>query len=199
MSKGSGKTSAAGNAEKGSLSASHWVDAAIEVLVASGVADLKIERLAAALGVSKGSFYWHFSNREDLLKRVLDEWSRVATFDVDERLHSGEPDPARRLLRFMQLPLSAKRATRMADLELAIMGWARRDRNAQAALEAVDRRRTANAHALLREIGVPEEKAVERSHEAYALIRYVALRRDLSLAERRDLTERVHRRLIRTD
>ena len=40
MSKGSGKTSAAGNAEKGSLSASHWVDAAIEVLVASGVADL---------------------------------------------------------------------------------------------------------------------------------------------------------------
>ena len=57
MSKGSGKTSAAGNAEKGSLSASHWVDAAIEVLVASGVADLKIERLAAALGVSKGSFY----------------------------------------------------------------------------------------------------------------------------------------------
>jgi AcrR family transcriptional regulator len=199
MSKGSGKTSAAGNAEKGSLSASDWVEAAIEVLVASGVADLKIERLAAALGVSKGSFYWHFSNREDLLKRVLDEWSRVATFDVDERLHSGEPDPARRLLRFMQLPLSSERATRMADLELAIMGWARRDRNAQAALEAVDRRRTANAHALLREIGVPEAKACERSHEAYALIRYVALRRDLSLEERRDLTEQVHRRLIRTD
>ena len=186
-------------AEKGSLSSADWVAAAIDVLVASGVADLKVERLAASLGVSKGSFYWHFQNRDDLLHQVLEEWSRVATHDVDKRLDVEEPDPARRLLRFMLLPLSSERATRMADLELAIMDWARRDPRAHAALEAVDRTRTTKAFTLLREIGVPQATAHDRAHEAYALIRYVALRRDLSVEERRELTERVHRRLVQLD
>ena len=199
MQRGGTKGAAMAASERGPLSSSDWVDAAIEVLVASGVADLKVERLAAALGVSKGSFYWHFENRDELLQRVLEEWSRVATHEVDKRLDRDEPDPARRLLRFMQLPLSSERATRMADLELAIMGWARRDPQAQAALEAVDRTRTANAYRLLCEIGVPEAVAHERSHEAYALIRYVALRRDLPAEDRRELTVRVHRRLIQTD
>jgi hypothetical protein len=84
----------------------------------------------------------------------------------------------------------------MADLELAIIGWARRDPRAQSALEAVDRTRTANAHSLLREMGVSEAEARERSHEAYALIRYVSLRRDLPVEERRDMTVRLHRRII---
>lgn len=187
------------SSDKGSLSSADWVAAAIDVLVASGVADLKVERLATTLGVSKGSFYWHFNNRDELLHKVLEEWSRVACFDQTKRIDSEEPDPARRLLRYMLLPLSSERATRMADLELAIMGWARRDPRAHAALESVDRSRTANAFTLLREIGVPEAKARDRAHEAYALIRYVALRRDLSVEERRELTERVHRRLVRVD
>jgi AcrR family transcriptional regulator len=185
--------------EKGSLTSADWINAAIDVLVASGVADLKVERLAASLGVSKGSFYWHFQNRDDLLDQVLEQWSRVACYDQTKRIDGEEPDPARRLLRFMLLPLSSERATRMADLELAIMGWARRDPRAQAALEAVDRTRTANAHALLREIGVSDAKAQARAHEAYASIRYVSLRRDLPVDERRELIGRAHGRLVQAD
>ena len=187
------------NPEKGSLSSADWVNAAIDVLVASGVADLKVERLAASLGVSKGSFYWHFQNRDDLLDQVLEQWSRVACYEQTKRIDGEEPDPARRLLRFMLLPLSSERATRMADLELAIMGWARRDPRAQSALEAVDRTRTANAHALLREIGVSEAQAQGRAHEAYAVIRYVSLRRDLPVDERRELIGRVHSRVVQID
>lgn len=193
------KIAATGESEKASLSSSDWVNAAINVLVASGIADLKVERLAATLGVSKGSFYWHFNNRDELLHKVLEEWSRVACYDLDKRLDLDEPDAARRLLRFMQLPLSSERAIRMADLELAIMGWARRDSRAQVALEAVDRTRTANAYTLLREIGVSEAKLHDRAHEVYALIRYVSLRRDLPVEERRDLTMRAHLRLIHLD
>jgi AcrR family transcriptional regulator len=170
--------------EKGSLTSADWINAAIDVLVASGVADLKVERLAASLGVSKGSFYWHFQNRDDLLDQVLEQWSRVACYDQTKRIDGEEPDPARRLLRFMLLPLSSERATRMADLELAIMGWARRD---------------PRAHALLREIGVSDAKAQARAHEAYASIRYVSLRRDLPVDERRELIGRVHGRVVQID
>lgn len=192
-------TVATDNAEKSSLSSSDWVNAAINVLVASGVADLKVERLAATLGVSKGSFYWHFVNRDDLLDQVLGEWSRVACYDQTKRIDGEVSDPARRLLRFMMLPLSSERAARMADLELAIMGWARRDPRARRAVEAVDRTRTANAHALLREIGVTEAEALHRAHEAYAVIRYVSLRPDLPIEERRELIHQVHSRVIQTD
>ena len=199
MTMNTARIAAKDNAEKGSLSSADWVNAAINVLVASGVTDLKVERLAATLGVSKGSFYWHFNNRDDLLDQVLGEWSRVACYDQTRRIDGEESNPARRLLRFMLLPLSSERATRMADLELAIMGWARRDPRARTALEAVDRSRTANAHALLRELGLTEAEAHEGAHEAYAVIRYVSLRRDLPIEDRRKLIVRFHSRITQSD
>lgn len=188
-----------GSENRGTLSSSDWVNAAIDVLVVGGVTDVKIERLATSLGVSKGSFYWHFKNRDELLQEVLQEWSRVATYDVEKRLGRKEPDPARRLLHFMELPLHSRRAIRMANLELAIMGWARLDHRARAAFEAANRARTNTAYTLLRAIGISESAASDRAHEVYALIRYLALRRDLSVDERLEFARRVHGHLIRPD
>jgi AcrR family transcriptional regulator len=185
-----------GNGEKAPLSSADWVNAAIDVVVDNGVSELKVERLAARLGVSKGSFYWHFKSRDDLLRQVLAEWARVATYDLEKRIDKDQPEPAQRLFRLMQLPLSSERAVRMADLELAIISFARQDSNARAALNEVDAARTAKIASLLQQIGIAAKQALQWSHEIYALIRYVSLRRDLPSSERLGLLVELHRRIV---
>jgi len=81
-----------------------WVSAAIDVLGEAGAGGLAIEPLAARLGVTKGSFYWHFKNREDLLRAVIETWERVATDGVIEALEQVA-DPAQRLRQLFSLSL----------------------------------------------------------------------------------------------
>ena len=54
-----------------------WLEAATQILVDDGIDALKISRLSARLGVTKGSFYWHFPTREALLKAALERWELV--------------------------------------------------------------------------------------------------------------------------
>ncbi len=56
------------------LSAEDWELAALDLIAEQGVGALAVETLAKRLGVTKGSFYWHFRNREALLKAALSRW-----------------------------------------------------------------------------------------------------------------------------
>src|SRR5690606_13043756 len=67
------------------LEATAWVDAGIEILVRESIEHVRVERLARELGVTKGSFYWHFKDREDLQAAILDRWFQKATVGVRER------------------------------------------------------------------------------------------------------------------
>jgi AcrR family transcriptional regulator len=51
-----------------------WIRAAFARLSTEGIESVRIELLARDLGVSKGSFYWHFQDREELLAKMLDRW-----------------------------------------------------------------------------------------------------------------------------
>jgi AcrR family transcriptional regulator len=73
-----------------------WIMAALHVIAADGVGAVKIESLAQRLGITKGSFYWHFADRQDLLESALDLWYRRATGDVIARLDAIS-DPQQRL------------------------------------------------------------------------------------------------------
>jgi AcrR family transcriptional regulator len=73
-----------------------WTRAALETIASEGVAGVKVESLAARLGITKGSFYWHFDGRDDLIEGALDLWYRMATAEVIERLDRVD-DPERRL------------------------------------------------------------------------------------------------------
>jgi len=66
------------------------------VIATSGVADVKVEALARHLGITKGSFYWHFRDRQELIEHALELWCRQATVEVIERLDRIQ-DPERRL------------------------------------------------------------------------------------------------------
>lgn len=61
-------------ASRGSLTAEDWVRAAKRTIEERGVGAVAVEPLAKKLGVTKGSFYWHFENRDALLKATLERW-----------------------------------------------------------------------------------------------------------------------------
>lgn len=63
-------------ADKPRLSAADWEQAALEVIAESGLSAVAVEPLARRLGVTKGSFYWHFPNREALIEAALARWEK---------------------------------------------------------------------------------------------------------------------------
>lgn len=79
------------------LSVEEWRDAALRALAEGGVSAVAIEPLAKALGVTKGSGYWHFENRDALLRATLEEWELRSTQKVITRLLPIE-DPRERLI-----------------------------------------------------------------------------------------------------
>lgn len=62
--------------QRNRLSAADWEQAALDVLAESGLAAVAVEPLARRLGVTKGSFYWHFPTREALIQAAIDRWER---------------------------------------------------------------------------------------------------------------------------
>ncbi|WP_313913725.1 helix-turn-helix domain-containing protein [Tahibacter sp.] len=80
---------------RGRLSPVDWEHAALEAIAEQGIGAVAIEPLARRLGVTKGSFYWHFPTREALLKAALQRWERMD----EEEFRGVEPirDPRERL------------------------------------------------------------------------------------------------------
>lgn len=79
------------------LTLDDWVDAAFDLLVREGASGVKITRLCEELGVTKGSFYWHFDDIDALMTTIADRWcdaqndtARGLGFDAEEgRLRAG--------------------------------------------------------------------------------------------------------------
>jgi AcrR family transcriptional regulator len=86
----------------GRLSAEDWAQAALDQIAEQGVAAVAVEPLARRLGVTKGSFYWHFPSREALLVAALERWEKVEQEEVFGQLEAI-PDPAQRLRSLFEL------------------------------------------------------------------------------------------------
>jgi AcrR family transcriptional regulator len=78
------------------LSREDWIEAALQALADGGPPEVAVERLAARLGATKGSFYWHFADREELISEALATWEREATDALIEELREVA-DPVERL------------------------------------------------------------------------------------------------------
>jgi AcrR family transcriptional regulator len=182
--------------ESRTLTRDDWINAAIDVMVRDSVEQLVMENLASSLGASRGSFYWHFKSRDALLEAILDRWTQTATIAVGEHLDQQEHDAAKRLLLYLRLPLKSARSLRAADFELAILGWARRSDMARKAVARVDGIRTEMHTKLFLELGFPPAEARTRAHMTYALMRYIAWRRDIDVDKRLDLINSMHAKLV---
>jgi AcrR family transcriptional regulator len=82
------------------LSPDDWTRAALAAIARGGIGAVAVEVIAAELGATKGSFYWHFKNRDALIQAALDRWERERTETVIDDLER-EPDPAVRLKKLL--------------------------------------------------------------------------------------------------
>lgn len=77
------------------LSAADWIRFAEQEFSKHGVDAVRVEPLAKKLSVTKGSFYWHFKTRRELLDSIIADWKRRSTSAVIERLSEGGADATR--------------------------------------------------------------------------------------------------------
>jgi AcrR family transcriptional regulator len=154
-------------AARASLTPETWIEAATEVLVDQGIDHVRVDVLANQLGVTRGSFYWHFRDREDLLRRVLQAWRERATVALTQRLESAKPDPREQLHDAASLPFRGRAAARAARIELAIRAWARRDDMAREAVDEADATRLAHHERIFSALGFAPEEARCRAFLMY--------------------------------
>lgn len=147
----------------------HWIAAATEVLVDEGIDHVKVDLLATKLDVTRGSFYWHFRDRQDLLRRVLQSWSDATTQQLTRRLETAHTDdPMQQLRDVISLPFRGRAAARAARIELAIRAWARRDAMARQAVDDGDAARLAYHGQIFRALGFDDHEAAMRAFVLYS-------------------------------
>ncbi len=71
-----------------------WVTAALGAIAEGGLAAVGVEPLAARLGATKGSFYWHFTSRDALLQAAIERWEKETTTDVIAEITAAQDAPA---------------------------------------------------------------------------------------------------------
>jgi len=116
------------------LTRQDWIDAAIELLTQAGIGAVSVEQLGTRLGVTRGSIYDHFSDREDLLRAMLDYWAQRWTYEVRDQIAALGLDASTTLFALMK----AIRSNRAADYDAPFRAWALHDPLAQAVVERVD-------------------------------------------------------------
>ncbi|MDX1734433.1 MAG: TetR/AcrR family transcriptional regulator [Halioglobus sp.] len=116
------------------LTRQDWIDAAMELLSLAGIGAVTVDRLASNLDITRGSFYHHFSDREDLLRALLDHWAQQWTYTVREQVQSLGIDPGNTLLALMNMI----RKNRAADYDAPIRAWALHDPLAREVVSEVD-------------------------------------------------------------
>ncbi len=155
---------------RSALTPERWIEAATEVLVDKGIDSVRVDVLAPQLQVTRGSFYWHFRDRDDLLRRVLQAWREHATEQLTARLETAHAEPREQLRDVISLPSRGRAAQRAARIELAIRAWARRDAMARQAVDEADGARIGYIAQLFSALGFGVAEARWRAFATYAYV-----------------------------
>jgi AcrR family transcriptional regulator len=177
-------------AQRGRLGRGEWIRAAFHLLAEESIESVRVEPLAKRLGVTKGSFYWHFNDRDELLIAMLHAWHQAATQSIIERVDRQSQHPADRLRGLLREVVVVRPLSKDIGglVELGIRDWARRDRKARAHLESVDSRRLAYIEDLFVRLGCSADEA-----EARAFLVYAYIQGELSIRHPATRTERLAR------
>lgn len=140
------------------LSKSDWLRAALDLLSVSGVESVKIVPLAKQLGVTSGSFYWHFSNRPELYEALLDYWEREMTDKAIEAARNHQGPPKERIWSLMEHVMDSG----LAKYDLAIWHWAQIDPTAQEFFTRTVEKRFKFAAWMFEQVGFDQAQAEAR-------------------------------------
>ncbi len=124
--------------ERNQLQRFDWLLKALEIFVEEGIDSIRITRLAEDLGVTRGSFYWHFQNREDLIDSLVSYWKDKNSAAIIESVTRAS-SLADGIFRFFETCIDSSQFD--PRLDLALREWARRSTEIRALLDGEDETR----------------------------------------------------------
>jgi AcrR family transcriptional regulator len=146
------------------LTRDDWITAALAAIADGGLAAVGVEPLAARLGATKGSFYWHFKNRDALLEAAIRRWEKETTTDVAAQVTAARDAPASQFRRLIVSVIERAEQDRVAP---ALLASANHPAVAPA-LERVTATRLGLITTVLRHLGFPPADARRRALLAYS-------------------------------
>lgn len=165
---------------KALLTSEDWARAALGVIAEAGVPAVTIDELAKRLGATRGSFYWHYQSREELIKAAVELWARESTTDRLPQLEAIS-DPGKRLRALLRLVYEAP--VDAAELMLSTAGD---DPLVAPVFARVTRRRMEVLRQIFTEFGIAPSEAADRAWLAYAFyVGHHQLRKNPEVAAQR--------------
>ncbi|VEG52929.1 TetR family transcriptional regulator [Mycolicibacterium aurum] len=146
------------------LSADDWIQAGYAIVADGGIETLKIDRLCSRLGVTKGSFYWHFTDMAAYRAALVDSWAELRDGDRRHFRELGQLPPRERLAQMMSSLLGERQWT----LERAMREWARTDPAVAASVRVADQRVLAAVRQAFVDAGFDAENAEMRANATFA-------------------------------
>ena len=143
------------------LTADDWTAAALAAIGRGGLAAVAVEPLAAGLGATKGSFYWHFASRDALIEAALQRWESEHTEAVIAMVEA-QPDPLSKLRTLIATVIESTTVPDADSIELAMLATADHPYVAPV-LTRVTQRRVAYTAELFQGLGLPAEEARHRA------------------------------------
>jgi len=173
--------------ERNQLQRFDWLLKALETFVEEGIDSIRITRLADELGVTRGSFYWHFQNREDLIDSLVSFWKDKNTAAITDSVAQAS-SLADGIFRFFETCIDDSQFD--PRLDLALREWARRSTEIRALLDGEDETRIEALRQFYLRFDYPMPQALIRARVLYySQIGFYALGTRESLQTRLGYTE----------
>lgn len=147
------------------LGRADWVNAAREALIKGGVHAVKIDLIANRLKITRGSFYWHFQNRAEVLSALVELWESQNTKPFEDIVRRSDIDAAEKFAEMAKLWLEEKSFDWQFDS--AMRDWARSSRAVAKKLAAIDDFRTNLFEEVFGEMGYSPFEAKVRARVTY--------------------------------
>ena len=141
------------------LSRGEWLGSALEAVAKEGGGVLTIDELVQRLGVSRGSFYWHFKDRTDFVRQLVGYWSELFTQEVAKETDQSKGKAEERLISLAEHIVSG----RLARYDIAIRAWALHDPVAARGVKKVDEFRLKYVRSLFEDMGFEGEELETRT------------------------------------
>ncbi len=142
-----------------------WMQAAVKLLVAEGVDQVRVLPLSSKLNVSRSSFYWYFRNRDDLLNQLLDYWMETNTMAIISHAKQPSEDVVDGVLRIFECWVDERLYS--PRLDMAIRNWARQSGAVRRLIDRADEERVAAIRSMYLRHGYDEEDAFIRARVLY--------------------------------
>jgi AcrR family transcriptional regulator len=143
------------------LTAQDWIDFALKALAHEGFAVLKADVLARKMGISRGSFYWHFDDLAAFHAGVIAHWKQTATEAIIADIERYE-SPEERMDALLRRAFGHR-----GSLETRMRSWAENNKEAARAVRDVDQRRLVYIEHLLQDAGVATSLSATRAQLLY--------------------------------